>query len=77
VVVHQDVELFAALLDAGEKVMHALAPGRKGWVQVIRGAVALSGHDLAAGDGAAAANEPGLAITAKVDETELLVFDLP
>jgi quercetin 2,3-dioxygenase len=77
VVIHQDVELFAALLNAGEKVTHALAPGRKGWIQVIRGAVALDGHDLVAGDGAAVANEPVLPATAKVDNTEILVFDLP
>jgi hypothetical protein len=32
---------------------------------------------MVAGDGAAVANEPDLAITAKVDNTELLVFDLP
>jgi redox-sensitive bicupin YhaK (pirin superfamily) len=77
VVIHQDVELFAALLNAGEELTHALATGRKGWIQVIRGAVALSGRDLVAGDGAAVANEPDLSITAKVDHTELLVFDLP
>jgi redox-sensitive bicupin YhaK (pirin superfamily) len=77
VVIHQDVELLAALLNAGEKLTHALATGRKGWIQVIRGAVALDGRDLVAGDGAAVANEPGLSITAKVDHTEILVFDLP
>jgi redox-sensitive bicupin YhaK (pirin superfamily) len=77
VVIHQDVELLAALLNAGEKLTHALATGRKGWIQVIRGAVALDGRDLVAGDGAAVANEPGLSITAKVDNTEILVFDLP
>jgi quercetin 2,3-dioxygenase len=54
-----------------------LATGRKGWIQVIRGAVALDGRDLVAGDGAAVANEPALSITAKVDNTEILVFDLP
>jgi redox-sensitive bicupin YhaK (pirin superfamily) len=77
VVIHQDVELLAALLTAGERVTHALAAGRKGWIQVIRGAVALHGHALAAGDGAAVADESDLSITAKVDNTELLVFDLP
>ena len=77
VVIHQDVELLASLLAAGEQVIHALAAGRKGWIQVIRGAVTLHGPDLAAGDGAAVANEPELSITAKVDKTELLVFDLP
>ncbi|HEX4524281.1 MAG TPA: pirin family protein [Casimicrobiaceae bacterium] len=77
VVIHQDVALFAALLNAGENVTHALATGRKGWIQVIRGAVALNGHDLVAGDGAAVAGEPHLSVTAKADNTEILAFDLP
>ena len=77
VVIHQDVELLASLLTAGEKVNHALAAGRKAWVQVLRGAAALHGHDLAAGDGAAVAEESDLSIASKVDKTELLVFDLP
>src|SRR3979490_2410720 len=51
VVIHQDVELLAALLSAGEKLTHTLASGRKGWIQVIRGAVVLDGGDLVAGDG--------------------------
>src|SRR5678816_4579484 len=35
VVIHQDVELLAALLNAGEKLAHALATGRKGWIQAV------------------------------------------
>jgi redox-sensitive bicupin YhaK (pirin superfamily) len=77
VVVHQDVQILAALLNAGEQVTHALPPGRKGWVQVVRGAVALNGHELATGDGAAVTGEPALNVSAKADGTELLVFDLP
>ena len=77
VVIHQDVALFAALLNTGEKVTHALTTGRKGWLQVVRGAVAMNGRDLDAGDGAALEGEPALVVTAKVDGTEILVFDLP
>ena len=77
VVIHQDVALFAALLNAGEEVTHALPAGRKGWLQVVRGAVTLNGRDLSAGDGAALQQEDALTITAKVDGTEILLFDLP
>jgi redox-sensitive bicupin YhaK (pirin superfamily) len=77
VVIHQDVELFAALLNTGEQVTHALAAGRKSWLQVLRGAVVMKGRDLDAGDGAALENEPELTVTAKVDGTEVLVLDLP
>ena len=77
VVVHQDVRLFAALLNSGEQVTHALQSGRKGWLQIVRGAVTMNGHDLAAGDGAAVTGELALTVTAKVDATEILLFDLP
>jgi quercetin 2,3-dioxygenase len=77
VVIHQDVELFSSLLNAGEKVTHALAAGRKGWLQIVRGAATMNGLDLAAGDGAAVEAEPALSVTAKGDGTEILLFDLP
>jgi quercetin 2,3-dioxygenase len=77
VVVHQDVKLYAALLNAGEQVTHALQSGRRGWLQIVRGAAAMNGHELSAGDGAAVTGEPALSLTAKIDGTEILVFDLP
>jgi redox-sensitive bicupin YhaK (pirin superfamily) len=77
VVVHQDVRIFAALLNSGEKVSHALQSARRAWLQIVRGAATLNGHALIAGDGAAVSGEPALTVTAKIDETEILVFDLP
>ncbi len=79
IVIYQDVELLATLLDAGEQVTHALRSGRKGWLQVARGAIAMNGLDLdlAVGDGVALEGEPALTVTAKTDGTEILVFDLP
>jgi len=75
VTVHQDVTLYAALLDPGEGVRHPLASGRHAWVQVARGAVDLGGYLLKAGDGAAVSSEPELVLQAR-EPTELLVFDL-
>jgi len=77
VVIHQDVELFAAILNAGERVTLPLSTGRKAWLQVVRGSVAMNGQELDVGDGAATEGEPTLTATAKVDDTEILVFDLP
>ena len=77
IVIHQDVELRAAILAAGERATHTLRGGRKGWLQVARGAVELNGQGLAAGDGAGARNEAALTIASKADGTEILVFDLP
>src|ERR1700716_3531269 len=77
VVIHQDVKLFAAILKTAEEVTQALPTDRKGWLQVARGAVVMNGRGLTAGDGAAVEGEPAIAVTAKTDGAEILVFDLP
>ena len=77
VVIHQDVKIFAALLDKGDQVTHELPRGRKAWLQAVRGNVAMNGQELDVGDGAAIENEPALTVTAKSDGAEILVFDLP
>ena len=65
IVIHQDVEIFAALLDAGDAVTHAFAGGRKGWVQVVRGAGEVNGKPVRAGDGVALEGEATLAVTSR------------
>jgi len=75
VVVHQDADLYSALLSAGDEVTHATERTRKGWVQVASGAATVNGEQLAAGDGAAIAYEDNVAIRASAD-TELLLFDM-
>jgi redox-sensitive bicupin YhaK (pirin superfamily) len=77
VVIHENVELLAAVLDTGQKVTRALSSDRNGWLQVVRGTVDLDGQELKAGDGAAVEGEPMLTVTAKTDGAEILVFDLP
>ena len=74
-VVHQDVRLYSALLAGGEEVTHPLGAGRHAWVQLVRGAVAVNGALMAAGDGCAASAESALRIGASED-AELLLFDL-
>ena len=73
--IHQDVAVYAGLLEAGERLSHGLAPGRHAWVQVVRGAVRVGGHELEEGDGAAASDEPALELEAR-GSAEILVFDL-
>ncbi len=72
---HQDVDLYATLLDDGETAALELRPGRKVWVQVARGSVDVNGATLAAGDGAALDGETALSLTATSD-AEALVFDM-
>jgi redox-sensitive bicupin YhaK (pirin superfamily) len=75
VTVHQDAALYAAALDAGAHVEHALAPGRLGWVQVARGELRLNGAVMKAGDGAAIKDEPVIALDG-IAGGEVLLFDL-
>jgi quercetin 2,3-dioxygenase len=75
VVVHQDVDLYAALVGPGEMLTHAPWPGRKIWIQIARGAVTVNGEHLGAGDGAAIVEEPFLAISGETD-AEILLFDM-
>ncbi len=75
VTIHQDVDLYAALLNAGDAVHHLLGDGRYGWVQVVRGTVRLGAHELSAGDGAALRGPMDMTLEG-VEETELLVFDM-
>lgn len=75
ITVHQDVSLYAGRLDAGESVRHGFAPGRYGWIQVVRGNLAANGEELHAGDGASLSEAQALELRASSD-SELLLFDL-
>jgi redox-sensitive bicupin YhaK (pirin superfamily) len=76
IVIHQDAEIYDGLLSNGSVVTHPLKPGRKGWVQVVRGAVAVNNKTAVAGDGVAAEDEALLSITSRAEDSEILVFDL-
>jgi quercetin 2,3-dioxygenase len=76
VIIHQDAEIYASILNEDEQVKHALPTGR-GWLQVVCGAVEVNGHSLRAGDGTAVNDEPVLTVTAESDDAEILLFDLP
>lgn len=76
VLIHQDVRVYASLLDAGNSVYHMLANGRHAWLQVARGMIDLNGQSLKAGDGAAVSEESKLRITGKAPQSEFLLFDL-
>jgi redox-sensitive bicupin YhaK (pirin superfamily) len=75
VTIHQDNELYAAVLGAGESARHELKPDRHAWVQVARGRVRLNGQELEAGDGAALSREEVVELTG-VEKAEVLLFDL-
>jgi len=73
--VHQDVDLWTALLEPGRGVAHEFRAGRHGWLQVIRGELDLGGLELARGDGVALSDERSVEVRAK-SAAEILLFDL-
>ncbi len=76
VLIHQDVSIYAAILDGSTQLEYALAAGRAAYVQVIRGEVEVNGVLLVGGDALKIQNE-NLITLAKANGTELLLFDLP
>ncbi|KKW66973.1 quercetin 2,3-dioxygenase [Lampropedia cohaerens] len=74
-VIHADAHVYAGLFDGGEQARLPLQPGRKGYVFVVRGSVAVNGQPLSAGDAALLAEEPQVLLTDGMD-AEVLVFDL-
>ncbi|WP_293660456.1 pirin family protein [Rhodoferax sp. OV413] len=75
VVIHADAKLYSGLLDGQQAASVALDPARKGYVQVLRGAVSVNGQALQAGDAALLSGEAAVALSNGQD-AEVLVFDL-
>jgi redox-sensitive bicupin YhaK (pirin superfamily) len=73
--VHQDVNLYGAVLSKGDRIYHTLGTHRQGWLQVARGEVILNETILQAGDGVAISHESDLVLNATQD-AEILLFDL-
>jgi len=73
--IHQDVELFASILDAGHSVSIADVGERHVFVQVVSGHLDVNGKRLAAGDGLQIEGEASVELAA-IDEAEFLLFNL-
>jgi quercetin 2,3-dioxygenase len=75
VLIHQDAQVYAALLEPQQHVLHQLGAERHAWLQVARGTVALNDELLNTSDGAAISNEQTLKIVGR-EAAEILLFDL-
>jgi redox-sensitive bicupin YhaK (pirin superfamily) len=75
VTIHQDADLWTALVEPGESVGHVLVAGRHAWLHVAAGAISANGMALRAGDGAAISDEKAIEVTAS-ERSEILLFDL-
>jgi len=76
VVIHQDARLYAGLFDGAERADFPVSAGRRAWLQVARGAIAVDGTRLQAGDGARTAGPAQLQLHGGA-QAEVVVFDLP
>jgi len=74
--IHQDARVYAALVTGDEAVSHAVAPGRRAYVHIVRGGARVNGTALAAGDAAKIEREPTVRVD-RGDDAEILLFDLP
>jgi redox-sensitive bicupin YhaK (pirin superfamily) len=76
VLVHQDAAIYATIMTAGDSLKHELAPGRLGYVHVIRGEVTVNGTALNGGDALKLTGET-LVTLEQAKAAEVLLFDLP
>ena len=76
VVVHQDVAVFAAIVDGEDHLSHVLASGRLAYLHVIRGELSANGIALKGGDALKFSDESEIVIV-NARDAEFLLFDLP
>jgi redox-sensitive bicupin YhaK (pirin superfamily) len=75
VLIHQDARLYAGIVESGKPIAVTLSPGRRWYLQVVKGAISVNGVALETGDGARIAEESALEIGGR-EESEVLLFDL-
>lgn len=76
VVVHQDVSIFASLVDGEDMVIQAILPTRTAYLHLIRGQITVNGQHVTTGDSLKITNESELIIN-NATNAEFLLFDLP
>lgn len=75
VVIHQDVNLYASLLSKDKSAAFDIDPGRKVWLQIVKGRISVDGQALAAGDGLGLLDAGTIRLSAQ-ENAEFLLFDL-
>jgi redox-sensitive bicupin YhaK (pirin superfamily) len=73
--IHQDVELYATILEPGRELAYDIKSGRGIWIQVARGEAEVNGKKVRGGDALAFESEAKVEVKAST-EAELLLFDL-
>lgn len=73
--IHQDVRIFATLLNGSDKLNYPIAAGRRIYLHVARGSINANGRNLQAGDALMYSNEEYIELAEGVF-AELLLFDM-
>jgi quercetin 2,3-dioxygenase len=76
VTIHQDARVYAGLFDGDERATLQIARGRRAYVHVARGEIAVDGQRLVAGDAAMFTDAERVEL-ADGRDAEVLAFDLP
>jgi redox-sensitive bicupin YhaK (pirin superfamily) len=74
--IHQDTTFYVSRLRNGDSVAHELKAGRRAFLYVIEGEIALNGEPLSAGD-QARITEAGTLNFSASGESEIILIDLP
>jgi hypothetical protein len=75
ITIHQDVDLYASVLESGKSVSLDNVADRRIFIQVVSGNIDMNGEKLAAGDGIQIRNESSIRLVAEND-AELLLFNM-
>ena len=75
VLIHQDARVYAGLFEGPEAATLEIAPGRRAYVHLARGALVVNGNALEAGDALQVTDAAKLTLQSG-KEAEVIVFDL-
>jgi len=73
--IHQDVNLYETELDAAQQIEMRVSESRRGFLQIVRGAVTLNGEELVTGDAVTLEGQRNAMLRA-TQNTRLLLFDM-
>jgi quercetin 2,3-dioxygenase len=76
VVVHQDVSIFASIIDGEDTIKQAILPTRTAYLHLILGQITVNGQQVTTGDSLKITNKSELIIN-NATNAEFLLFDLP
>lgn len=74
--IHQEADIYAGILEDGDRFEHALADGRGAWIQIVHGEIRLNDDTiLHEGDGAGLTDLSSLTLEA-TEQAEIILFDV-